>query len=370
MQQLISFLLIAGLSCSLTARAQSDSARAREKGMAAIQLMDNGEPAKAIPLLEEAAKLDPGNINYPYEKAFALYQMKDFDAVISLGKKMLKHKDVMDKVYQLLGNAYDYTGKREKALDVYEKGLKAFPHSGPLYLERGVMELAVKEYNKALSYFETGIEADPQFPSNYYWAARLFLESDDEVWGMIYGELFTNLERGSKRTEEISKLLYYTYKSEIKFTSDTSTTISFSKNNTINISIGRKGGPDELLEQLKAIKMPFGVGVYEPTLLVAISGEKIINLASLDRIRTRFLDAYQQFGHQEKHPVVLFDYHRKIREAGHLEAYNYWLLGQGSQQEFDDWRIAHRDQWSRFMEWYKEHPIRIEEENKFVRSDY
>ncbi len=80
-----------------------------------------------------------------------------------------------------------------------------------------MIQLGKKDYNKALTYFEKGIEVAPNYSSNYYWCARLYCNSTEEVWGMIYGEIFMNLERNSKRTAEISKLLFDTYKKEIKW---------------------------------------------------------------------------------------------------------------------------------------------------------
>jgi uncharacterized membrane protein YvbJ len=50
--------------------------KAYAKGMAAIELMENGEIEKSLNLLEEAKKLDSKNINYPYEIAYAQYLKK------------------------------------------------------------------------------------------------------------------------------------------------------------------------------------------------------------------------------------------------------------------------------------------------------
>ena len=59
------------------------------------------------------------------------------------------------------------------------------PTSGKLYLELGGMYLHTKEYDKAISYYEKGIDVEPGYPSNYYRLAKIFLNSDEEVWGMI-----------------------------------------------------------------------------------------------------------------------------------------------------------------------------------------
>lgn len=172
----------------------------------------------------------------------------------------------------------------DKAIATYEKGLKKFPNSGELYVEMGHMKYVRKDYLSALAFYEKGIEVAPQYPTNYYWASKIFLNSDEEVWGMIYGEIFMNIQNFNDRTSEISKLLYDTYKSQITYTSDTSASISFSKNSSIYVN--------ELNNSPK-IKIPFSIGIYEPLLSLAAIAEKWIDsLNSLDQIRSRFIEGY------------------------------------------------------------------------------
>ncbi|MFZ1799296.1 MAG: tetratricopeptide repeat protein, partial [Chitinophagaceae bacterium] len=178
--------------------AQTNKEQAYAKAKEAIKLEDEeGKYDEAIQLLKEAEALDPENINYPYEIAYAYSGKKEYKKASDILEKLLDRKDVNGRIYQALGNAYDFQGKGDKAISTYEKGLKKFPNSGELYLESGNMDLVKKDYNKALNYYEKGIEMDPKFPSNYYWASKIYCSSEDEVWGMIYGEIFMNLERNS-----------------------------------------------------------------------------------------------------------------------------------------------------------------------------
>lgn len=343
------------------AAAQTNQEKAVDKAREAIKLIDSGDVDAGIPLLKEAQKLDPANINYPYELGYAYYAKADYKQACKYLEETAKHKDVTDLVFQLLGNSYDNLGKSDKAIDTYEKGLKLFPNSGRLHLELGNVQLMKEEYNKAAAYYEKGIELEPAFPSNYYRAVLLYCSSSEEVWGMIYGELFMNLERNSKRTSEISKLLYDTYTSEIKFTSDTTMSVSFSKNATINVA--------DLKDPTK-FKLPFGIGVYEPTMMLSIIPEHAIDLNSLDRIRTAFVTNYFSGDHASTYPNVLFDYQRQMLDAGQFEAYNHWLLMKGDEDAFGQWQATHTAMWDSFLNWFGENPIKLDRTHRFYAGQY
>lgn len=356
------FTLLLLISLSNISFSQStDKEKAYLKGIEALKLMDMGKLDESIELLEECIKLDPDNSVYPYEIAYANFLKKEYKKTIKILKPLTNRKDASDLFYQLLGNTYSVSGDPKMAIKTYEKGLEKFPNSGKLYLERANMEMMKKSYEKALYYYEKGIEVEPTFPSNYYWASKIYCSSSEEVWGMIYGEIFMNLERNSKRTVEISKMLFNTYKDQIQLLGDTSITVSFSKNAIINITD---------LTNPADFKLPFGIGVYEPTLLLSINDVKSININSLNKIRTTFVNIYFSNNHDKSYPNILFSYQKQLKEVGHIEAYNYWILMQGDEQEFLNWKNANEEKWEAFVTWFTANPIKIDNNNKFHSSQY
>lgn len=361
MNKIKTFGLLLFIIIGQIAYGQTDKEKALEKGQEAIKLMDNGKVDESIKLLEEAQKLDPERFDYPYELAYAHYLKEDYKGVIKILEKNIDHKDVNERLFQLLGNSYDVLGKTDKAFEAYDAGLKKFPNSGMIYLEKGNVYWGKEKYGKALPFYEKGIEVDPQFPSNYYRATLIYLGSTEEVWGMIYGEIFMNLERNTKRTSEISKMLFDTYKSEIKFTSDTSFSVSFSKNASINIGD---------LKDPSKIKLPFGVGVYEPTLMMSMLNEKSIDINTLDRIRTNFVETYFKNGNDKKYPNILFEYQNKLLKAGHLEAYNHWILMKGDEDDFGIWHSSNTEKWDDFVKWFTDNGLVLDDSNKFYSGQY
>ena len=340
-----------------------DSFSQSKKEMAALQakqamyLIEGGKPDEAIKLLENAKKLDPSNINYPYEIAYARYSKKEYARVIVILEKLLQHKDVNSKVYQLLGNSYDNLKERDKAIRTYTAGLNYFPKAPELYLELGNMSLGKKDYYDALRNYENGIEADPMFPSNYYWAAKLYCSSAEKLWGMIYGEIFLNLERNTKRTAEISKLLYYTYKTQIRFYADSSVSVNFSKNVTVVTDPGKT-------------KTRFAKDIFEPALLKAIGKERSISINTLCTIRKKFIESYYDSSLYQQYPNVLFDYQYKAFRAGLSEAYTNWVLSSGNETESANWIKENATTWQRFMAWFLDTKMPLDSKYKFLSREH
>ncbi|MBF9220363.1 tetratricopeptide repeat protein [Hymenobacter ruricola] len=355
------FILTLGLAAGLAVQANAQSAKetALAKGQEAIKLMDDGHVPESIKLLEEAAALDPTNYHYGYELALAHYMQKEYPTAIALLTPLADRKEASERTYQLLGNSYDLAGQGTQAAETYNQGLKKFPESGPLHLELGNLQLVKKDYAEALKFYEKGIELAPTFPSNYYRAAKLYLASNNELWGMIYGELFMNLERNSARTAEMSKLLFDTYKSEITFPKPNSASVSFGQN-VLDASTMGKG---------KDFKLPYSMA-YETTMGVAVATAHEITLASLNTIRTNFINTYYDMKHDAKYPNVLFDYQRQIAKAGHAEAYNYWLLMKGDEDGFDAWAKANPEKWKNFVAWYQGNALELNARHRFYRAQY
>lgn len=335
-------------------QSESDKQEAIDKTKQAIELMDNGDYDKSIKLLEECSKLDPNNYIYPYEIGYALVLKENYKLAAEYFEKVVEMDGINDQCYQMLGNAYSIGGDKEKAIEAYNRGLKLFPNSGRLYLEIG--NVHQDDWSKALEFYEQGVRVDPTFSSNYYWLTKIFCNSTEEMWGMLYGEMFMNIERGSKRTEEISQLLFDTYKSEIKFTSDTSMTVSFCQNHTIYA--------DD-----KKTTLPFSM-VYEPGFMFAITFLDSITLESLNKIRAEYINFYYDREFNKSHPNMIFEWHKSLIDNDKFECYNYWLLMQGDLYEFNHWYESNKNRFDNFINWFSENPMPIDDNNNFHRFDY
>jgi len=363
MNKLILIIFLVPAVTTAVGQTGDNKTQAHQLKQEAVQIMDNGDPDKAITMLESAQKLDPDDHTYLYEMGYALYLKKDYSKAVDVFKRTTKYPDVTDQCYQMLGNAYDMNGQRNKARDAYADGLKKFPAAGRLYMESGLLDMIEKNYDKAAKSWETGIQVQPAYASNYYRLTKLFAQSTDRIWAIFYGELFMNIERNSDRTEEISGLLFKLYKASITF-SDTSNAVKVDlANSTI------------LFDPKKGLKLPFHIvfplDFTVAVTLPALTSKKEIDIALLSQTRTNFLDIwFDKQKHNEQYPNVLLDFHRTLKEKGMLEAYNYWILMKGNEEEFTQWHNSHHDQFDAFAAWFKDNPLLLDTSHYFVRTQY
>jgi len=359
MKKSIALIFIICFGLNSYSQTEDDKEKAYEIASKAIKLMDNGEIDKSIELLSKAEKLDPENYSYPYESGYAYYLKKDYKNAIKTLTRVTKFKENNDQCFTLLGNIYDIDGKPEKAINIYNKGLEKFPKSGRLYYEKGNVEEILKKNGDALNSWEHGISVAPSYPSNYHTTSLTYCNyTTEKIWGVLYGELFVNIERGSKKTEEISKLLFDTYNSSINIKSDSVGGVSFSK--SMQIALPMKG---------KGIKLPFSM-LYEMTMALAITTElkeKKLGLKSLNRIRTSFIENWYDQKRNIDYPNILFDWHKKLIELNYFESYNYWLLMKGNEDEFGIWYDENSESFDKFIKWFSGNPMIINEVSNFHR---
>lgn len=361
------FLTIVCLFSPLTAvRAQDDGLNRRV--VRAIRLMDAGLLDESGQMLQSVLDADPNHYVARYELAFLRFLQEDFKACAQIVAGILDDTGVQDTAYQLLGNAYDKLGKRKKALETYREGLKKFPESGKLLYEQGIVAFEQEDYLSAIAHFEDGIAVEPDYPSNYYGAAVLFLRSDQPIWGIFYGEMFMNLERGSTRTEAMSGYLYNAFRDCIEYEyNEGKQNISLK---FCNITIDPEA------------PLPYAA-VCELMLAASFPEDAIeVDLDTIIRWRTNFLGSMHIDGDMSEreitilsallagmdNPNVLLDYQRRVSEAGHLDAYHHWILRSGDFDRFNAWLSTHQNAWDAFMEWFVANPIRVDKRHYFHRK--
>ena len=319
----------------------------------AIMLVDGGMTAAALGDFNDLAKRYPDNYLVLYERLYALYMLGQYSEVANDAIDLLNRPEAQYVAFQLCGNACDMTGNSTEARRIYQLGLDRFPNSGSLYLELGNLDWAEERYMAALPYYLQGIKVDPNFASNYFRAAIISFAIDEaKVWGLIYAETEillapNNEERHNYMAQTIRDC--YTESIESKANgSKLETSINLVPARNIQID------PEQ---EMVLVEFP---GVYEACAITALTKyfsvpDKMFNgsIADMAELRKGIVEAYMKaaadaFGNA----MYLLPFQKLIIDAGHWEAYNYFLLGPAAPEEFSTWYEVNGSKLDSFIEWY------------------
>ncbi len=317
--------------------AQHPQTEARKLSRQGLFYLDSGDLVQAMKLFKQAQQLDTSNINYRYQIASVLFLKKDFKQTIKILLPLLDHRDVSPNMIRLLANSCDNLGQQDKAIEYYKKGIELSPHDGKFYHDLGNIYLMRKQKDIAEAYFERGLEMDNKFVLNYYWAAKTALSSNDIWWGLLYGEIFVNIERNSHKTYEISRLLYENYTKIIKTDQD-----SLMRIDRQNMHWNGKFDKtcDSIWQHITVKK-------------------QVSTIEAIYQLRKGFLDDLKATHIGQSTGYILFDFLRDVEQDQHLEAYHYWLLNQGNEVEFEEWTSQNAPAFGRFISWFVQHPLEL-----------
>ncbi len=296
----------------------------------AKQFMRGGDWSNAILVLNKAIQIEPNNLQFQKDLALTQYYQRDFAAAKERIGKLLEREDADVQVYQIAGNIYKALDENKECEKIYKKAIKKFPESGALYAEFGEL-LYLQQDPDCMNQWLTGIEQDPGFASNYYYASKSRYAQGSMVWALLYGETFINLESYTKRTAEIKALITEAYK---KFFSG------------VGNGTGNKQSP--FAENVSTLLLK--------NQSVIASG---ITTESLIMLRTRFLLDWRQ-EMSVKYPYRLMDHHLQLLQDGLFEAYNYWIFEAASNlNAYESWMKANATAYQNFSRFQKSRVFKV-----------
>jgi tetratricopeptide (TPR) repeat protein len=316
-----------------TSFAQTQDAEALHE--TARSFMREGDFENALVVLNKALQLQPNDIELLKDQAFVLYLKRDFAGAIDSSKKIISRPDADVQSYQILGLAYKAIAEYKESDKMYREALKRFPKSGVLYSEYGDLLSQVNDPAASIKEWEKGIEVDPNYSGNYYYAARYYGMKGNIIWGLLYGEIFVNIESLSARTNEMKDILFNGYKK------------LFSEPASLNTA-KQSGTPFE-----KAVA----------TTLLKLSGlmNDGVTPETLTELRTRFILSWY-YGAGKQYPFRLFEQQRLMLEEGYFDAYNQWLVGASDDTEkFQQWTLNHGDEVKAFQQYQRNVLFKIPE---------
>ncbi len=326
------------------AHGQSDKAVAHANR--AIQLMDQGLGRQAIAEWDKAIALEPGIAAYQYERTLCYVMEKDYVTALSMLTPIYRDSNLYDRGYQLMGNIYSLQNDSAQAVNYYREGIAAVPTSGRLHYEIGAAAFIDRKIPEALDWWKRGTRVEPGFATNYYWLAKVYAESKEKLWSVLYGEAFLNLERASERTKEVSKLLFDTWNAALRF-GDTLDPINLASEDVLEIPSPL--GPNQMNF---AMAFEFTVANGGQHLIPASGVLKKLSLPQLVDLRTRFIKAWTQGGKDTTYRNDILAFQAQIAKAGWIKEYFYWLYSYGDKKAMNEYFRTNEHRYDTFLAWF------------------
>lgn len=305
-------ILIAILFCSFTVVvfAQTEVSQLHDNAKA---FMRQGDYANATLILTRALQQDPKDASIIKDLALTYYLQKENQKALNVIKPLIDNHIADDQTYQITATIYRALNQDKEAEKTYKEALKQFPESGALYNDYGEL-LLFKHDPASIKIWEEGIKTDPSYGGNYYNAAKYYYYKKDDVWSILYGEIFVNIESFTARTAEIKDILLNGYK--------------------------KLFAEPDLLKNIKD-KNKFEVAFLtcmNKQNSVVIRG---INAETLTMIRTRFILDWNK-NYTEKFPFRLFELQEHLLQQGLFPAYNQWIFGTSENlPAYQNWTSNH-----------------------------
>jgi tetratricopeptide (TPR) repeat protein len=325
-----SFLVVAVLLTfrGMLSAQDADSISPEQQAKAFLR---QGEYTNAIMLLNRAAQANPTGLGIQKDLAYAYYLKRDFVKGLEIAKPIVKRPDADVQSFQILGLMYKAIEERKDCEKMYKEGLRRFPNSGVLYNEYGEMLWTKQAFTEAVKLWERGILSEPGYSGNYYNAAKYYYFSADKLWGILYGEVFINLESYTQRTTEIQTQLADGYK---KLFVDA----------------------DIMKNQLN--RSDFATAVLETMRSHAGLVSRGITVESLDTLRKAFIGDWFRT-HAKRFPYRLFEYHQQLIKAGMFDAYNQWVFSASNAAQYQKWTASHTEEAGKFANFQKNRVFKI-----------
>lgn len=293
--------------------------------------MQQKDYSNASLILVRAAKMAPDNLPVAKDLAMSYYFQNEYEKGIKALQPFFNKNSADDQAYQIGGLIYKLMSNPKEADKLYKKGLKNFPHSGPLHNDYGEL-LWMQQDNNAIKIWEAGIKEDPSFGTNYYHAAKYYYATKDKIWSVIYGEIFLNIESYTARSAEMKNILLESYK---KLFAETDLLA-----NTKDLNPFEKAFLTTMNKQNSVVQ--WGIGVE-----------------SLTMLRTRFILDWNH-DYKNKFPFRLFELQNELLADGLFPAYNQWLFGAVQNlSAYQNWVTINKEEYAAFSEFQKNHLFRL-----------
>jgi tetratricopeptide (TPR) repeat protein len=343
----ILLVLMLSSPCTILFAQQKDEADkiVEEQG---IPLHDKGDYPGAIAKYDEALKLDADNLLALAEKAYSLVSMERYEESIQCCQKAIeKHAgdNNLRMVYVTYGNALDALDKPEKALEVYDEGIKQIPTFYQLYFNKGITLAGLEKYEEAIVCFQRAATYNPKHGSSNNALGRLLMGQNKRIPSILAYSRFLVLEPQSKRASENLTSLQKLMKANVEETGKKSVTIN------VSADMLKKASSEESIENNFATT----------DLILSMSAAMDYDKKYKDKTEVeQFIRKFESICSslkevQAKNHGFYWDYYVPyfvaMNDKKLIETFAYIAFASSAESDVSAWLGAHKNEIDQFYEW-------------------
>jgi tetratricopeptide (TPR) repeat protein len=185
---------------SLQASAEEMSPEARKQLILdGVALNDKGDYDGALAKYREVLAANPRDSQALYETTFTLSAKKEWKHCYETAEGALSFSsENRASLYTAAGNCRDAAGEGDKAIALYERGLREFPSDTGLTFNLGVAYSTKKDTRKARELFERAVRLAPKYGSAHFRLAQAYEDSGMRIPALLGNLYYLSLDSRSE----------------------------------------------------------------------------------------------------------------------------------------------------------------------------
>lgn len=191
------FLAVIGLLLTGTVLAQGATYYYNE----GIKLKDDKKYKEALTSFKKASSLNPKYKEAFYEAGWCSNELEQYDEALTLLNKANALWPNQAKIYFEMGYANEQLDNYEQAAEQFKKAISLYEDYPLAYKELGNVYFFQKEFKKALDFYQSYADKEPNIKSATYYYRRGYCENDlDKI-----DDAITSLEKAIELDPEYTK---------------------------------------------------------------------------------------------------------------------------------------------------------------------
>lgn len=314
---------------------------------------DKGDYEGAIVRYDKALQLDKDNLIALTEKAYSLMGLEKYNDAITLCEKAIathpKDPD-LKTVYVNCGTAYDFLKKTDKAIEIYENGIREFPDYYLLHFNKGISLYSVNRNKEAQLSFQQAVVANPEHAGSHSIIARMAQMDKRAIPALLAYARFFAVEPQGKRAKENLSNLKKLMEANAKKTGENSISINLDLNGAVNSAMSGKTAEDNFssAELILSLQAAMDLGEKDKG--------KNKNKSEAEAFASRFETVISALSEGKKEGRGFFwdyyvPYFLEMKEKKFLETFSNLVFASSENDDVLKWLKEHKKETDEFFKW-------------------